>query len=404
MKRAIFCYLGFGSSLFYKTGDVVFCDNSGVLHFVGRNDSQVKLRGHRVELSEVTNRLKNIAGVKNAFIVVKNVNQVDCLCAYVILNDLSIYIEDLKLELSKVLPYYMIPTYFVVLDAFPLNKNGKIDKSALPDFENLHKNFVAPVNATEAKLHDSLCRLLALDRVSTDDNFFTLGMDSLHSIRFALDIESLFGKTISITDLFKYPTIAELAKFLKEADKKEAQIRFKKASNLPSYPLSSAQKRIYYASRMAKDSLAYHISGGICFSGLLDIDKIRSAFSEIVERHSIFRTYFKVENGEVRQFVLKHVNLDIAYYDDGVVTDDFINNLIDEFPKIFDLDFAPLLRLEVHYVNSSTLILFDSHHIILDGTSIHILLSEFCKLYENQELEKNRYSYIDYTMWENLYW
>ncbi len=392
---------GFGSSLFYRTGDIVRWDKKGYLCFMGRNDSQIKLHGHRIELQEITNRLKNISGVKNALILVKSIEKIDCLCAYVILEDNSLSIENLKLELSKLLPYYMIPSHFILLDKFPVTKNGKIDISTLPDFADFRRDFVGPTNSMQAKLHDSLCHLLGLKQISIDENFFTLGMDSLQGIRFCLEIEGFSGKAISITDLFQYPTIQSLAIFLSGKDKKDCIVKLKKATPMPSYPLSSAQERIYYATKMAGDSLVYHVSGGILINDLLDIQKIREAFSELVERHPIFRTYFKIENGEVRQFILKHVNLDIPYYDDGISTPEYISELVDNFPKIFDLDFAPLLRVEVHYINSSTLILLDSHHIILDGTSLYILLSDFCKLYQGQELDKSRYSYTDYTMWEN---
>lgn len=406
MNKKSFTYLPAISedSVFYKTGDIAYWDNSGYLCFVGRNDSQIKFKGHRIELNEINNVIKNIDGVQNSITLIKPVNEIDCICSYVVLDDKNITISDIKEKLSNLLPYYMLPSHIVFLDAFPITKNGKIDKANLPEIMSKSVEFVKPTTLTEIKLHNMLCELLFLSEISTKDNLFELGMDSLHAIRFSLEIYNVFDKNINISDLFKHPTISSLAKLIEDYESTSDKLSdISIAKKMPSYPLSSAQKRIYYASKVAGSSLVYNISGGILIDKLLDVNKIRKVFQYIIDNNSSFRTYFKIEDGEPRQYVLDEYKIDIPCFDDGIVDNNFVNNLVNNFPKVFDLDFAPLIRFEVHFVNSSTLILIDSHHIILDGTSLNILISEFCNLYESTSLSninKKEIDYKDYTMWE----
>ena len=145
-------------------------------------------------------------------------------------------------------------------------------------------------------------------------------------------------------------------------------------------------------------TLLYNISGGILIDKLLSVEKVEAIFNKIIEKNSVFRTYFSTYNGETRQFVLDKCKINVKFYDDGIVLDDDIQTIVDEFPKAFDLDFAPLLRVELHYVNNSSLILIDTHHIIMDGTSLSILISEFCDLYNGKEISEvlNEYSNLNF--------
>ena len=401
-KKSFVTLPDFENRIFYKTGDIAYWNENGCLGFIGRNDSQIKFRGHRIELNEINNVIKEISGVQNSITFIKCVNSIDSICSYIVLSDKSLTVDLIQSALADILPYYMMPSHFVLLDSFPVTKNGKIDVAALPEIIAQSAVFVKPTTITEIKLHNMLCQLLSLDKISIKDNFFELGMDSLHGIRFDLDIYHVFGKNLTISDLFDYPTIELLANFIDKYNSSyDMSDDIKIVTKMRSYPLSSAQRRIYYASKATGSSLTYNVSGGILIDSVLDIKKIRKAFQHIVDNNSSFRTYFKIENTELKQFVLDSCKIDIPYFEDGIMSDEDISYLVDHFPKVFDLDFAPLIRVEVHIVNSSTLILIDSHHIILDGTSLHVLISDFCKLYQNEDVAVKEVSYKDYTMWEN---
>lgn len=387
----------------YKTGDICYWLTSGCLTFVGRKDSQIKFRGHRIELSEIDNCTKNIDGVSNSLTLLKDINGTSTICSYIVTVDNNITTEFIHNYLLNKLPYYMIPTYIILLDKFPLTQSGKIDKKSLPEISYITDSIVKPSSKTEKKLHEILCDLLNLKSISIADNFFNLGMDSLLAIRFSLKIYDLYNKNITINTLFKYNTIYSLASYLDTLESCLNYIDIKKYPSKINYELSSAQKRIYYASKLSGDSsLLYNVSGGLLINSILDKDKVQNIFNELIKQNSIFRTYFKIENNEPKQYVMKNIDLHINTIEHSNLNNDDIENLINSFPKSFDLDFAPLLRVELHYFNNSSLLLIDSHHIIMDGTSLNILLREFCDLY-NGTCDKfdNLIEYKDFSIAEN---
>ena len=405
MTSKSFVYLPYlTDKLVYLTGDLGFWNDNGVISFVGRNDSQIKFRGHRIELNEITNCVKMMDGVLNAVSVFTTVNDVNCICCYVASKSSDVTPDSVKDYLFDVLPYYMVPSHVMILDSLPLTDNGKIDRRNLPRFNVGSNLFVKPSSFTEVKLHNLLCKILNLEFASINDNFFDLGMDSLLAIRFSLEIYYEFGKNLNVTDLFQYNSISLLARFIDDIDASSSAVYdIPKAPKKSYYSLSSAQRRIYYASKMAGSSLIYNVSGGILFDGFLDAKKVQMAVDLLVQRHPSFRTFFSNQDGEVKQFILESCKVEVKCVDDGIMMDSDIQRLIDRFPKVFDLDFAPLLRVELHYVNNSSLLLVDSHHIILDGSSFNVMISDFCKAYDDCSFEELPLLYSDYSEWENSF-
>lgn len=401
-KKSFVNIAKYDNKLFYKTGDIAYWNENGYLNFIGRQDSQIKFRGHRIELNEINNSIKNINKVNNSITLFKKINNLPAICCYVSLFDKSINSDYIKNHLEQSLPYYMIPNHIIILDDLPINKNGKIDKNKLPDIEVYSSEIKEPSTLTEIKLHQILCNLLNLDKISISDDLFNLGMDSLLCIRLSLELYNVFNKNITIKDLFKYTTIYELANYIDICDDSYELDDIYITPDAFSYPLSSAQKRIYYASKLAgEDSLLYNVSGGLLIDSHLDKDKVEKVFNEIIEKNSSFRTYFKIENNEPRQFILDNYKFNLNAFNDDNLSKKDIFSLIDNFPKAFDLKFAPLLRVELHYFKDSSLILIDSHHIVLDGTSLDILLHDFCTLYNNDILPNKEIEYKDFSVWEN---
>ncbi|MFP7658467.1 amino acid adenylation domain-containing protein, partial [Chryseobacterium proteolyticum] len=200
----------------YKTGDLGRWLPDGDIQFLGRIDDQVKINGYRIELEEIEIQLKSKEDISNVVVtVISNSDKDKELVAYLI-SDTEQNVSEIRSFLLKRLPAYMIPSYYVQLDTFPLTRNGKLDKKALPhpDKSSLktESEYVAPVNEIEERLIEILSLELKLDKdkISTIDNFFDLGMNSIKLIKFINRISQEFKIEVKPIILFQYPNISEL--------------------------------------------------------------------------------------------------------------------------------------------------------------------------------------------------
>jgi len=201
--------------LVYKTGDLARILEDGNFEFLGRKDSQVKIRGVRVELTEIENLLRSHPSVKNVAVVDRDdMSGNKFLCAYLVLRE-DVESHTLKDYLSQSLPEYMLPTSFVRMDALPLNVNGKVDRRALLAFSQAsarqEKEFVAPRTPIEEVLAGIWRQVLGVERVSVHDNFFELGGHSLLATQLFSRIRAELGIEAPLRTLFEFPTIARLA-------------------------------------------------------------------------------------------------------------------------------------------------------------------------------------------------
>ena len=196
----------------YKTGDVGRWTTTGELEYLGRNDSQVKLRGYRIELGEIEQQLASIEGVKAAVVVAREDQPGQKRLVAYITTDEPELLPTLRTALQSRLPEYMVPSAFVLLDELPLTPNGKVDRKALPapEAEAQTTQYVAPRNAIERSISDVWQEVLRRERVGIDDNFFSLGGDSILSIRVVAMLRDR-GVSIEVKDIFQHQTVAQLA-------------------------------------------------------------------------------------------------------------------------------------------------------------------------------------------------
>lgn len=207
----------------YKTGDLVRWLPGGVLEFLGRIDSQVKIRGFRVELNEINLKVSKYEGIKESITIVKEINGEKVICCYFVSNN-KIALENLRSYLKTFLPPYMIPTYFMALDKLPINTNGKIDKNALPtNFKHsVSVKLEKPVNKTEQLILDIYKKVLNMDEISTTDDFFEIGGDSLLAMK--LQVEFVANNLdITYSDIFKYSSVKELSNFINSSNEEEKE-------------------------------------------------------------------------------------------------------------------------------------------------------------------------------------
>ena len=390
----------FGEGNLYKTGDLARWLPDGNIEFLGRIDHQVKVRGFRVEPGEIESAILNIGSIKEAVVVDKidTANQ-KFLCAYYV-SEKALETAEIEEALSKKLPGYMIPSYFVSLEKIPLTPNGKTDKKALPEPEVELKEYIPPSNETEKKLQEIWSEVLSMskEKIGLDSDFFRIGGHSLK----ATILSSLINKKMKIdfpvSYLFKYTTIRKQAQIIKDLSRiihDEIDI----VENAEFYKASSVQKRLYFLQNMDKTTCAYNMPGIVEIKGEFNIEKVEQIFLEIINRHESLRTSFFMKDQEIFFKIIFENGIRFSLFKQNEESKS-IQDIMESFIKPFDLSKAPLIRVEVVKLNKKNYyLLFDMHHIISDGISLDILINEFSKLYNDLDLQDLRIQYKDYACW-----
>ena len=392
------------NKIIYKSGDVGYYLPNGEIMCLGRSDHQVKIRGLRIELGEIENIILQNKKINNC-VVIKNEseNNHEFLCAYYTSNQ-EIDVSSLRALLQERLPKYMVPQYFVKLDKLPYTPNGKIDRKRLPmpNAESNNKTVVLPRNEFDEKLIELLKEILNIENISIEDSFFDLGGDSLAAINLCTKIYSEFNVQIYVKDIMKNPIIEKLSDFIASKSITPSENVISKAEKLSIYPISSAQRRTYFASSAAgENSVLYNICGGLILDKIPDITKLENAFKTLIKRQSALRTYFEMENNDLVQKIKDNINFTLDI-NSNLIAEGNLKQCFKEFTKPFNLSKAPLFRVKLQYMqNKKAILMVDMHHIISDGTSLSVFLNELCKIYNNEELPNIKMEYKDYAVWEN---
>ena len=392
------------NKIMYRVGDLGTFNENGEINCYGRIDNQVKIRGLRIELSEIEEQMQSLYNISNCVVVKKIINGKDALCAYYVENG-PVNKNVLKTVLHSKLPEYMVPQYFIKLTKIPHTPNGKIDRISLPDpvLEDIKTKIVKPRNEIDKELVRRIRKMLQVENIGINNTLLELGGDSLTAITLSTKIVSEYNVQMNIKDLLSNYTIKDISDYILTNQSKDiAKVKIEKTSIQEVYPLSSAQKRIYYNAKMiGEDNVVYNTPGGIIIDEVLDADKIKEVFSKIIERHEILRTKIILKDGEIVQKVFDHIEFEIPVYHN---TESEIQKILKNFSKPFKLENEILLRVEIHYIdNKSTMLLLDSHHIIMDGVSLNNLIIEFNRLFNGAGLKSIPIQYKDYSVWENNY-
>ena len=212
----------------YTTGDLARYRVDGQLEFLGRRDHQVKIRGFRIELGEIESALKGHEGVEDSLVMAReDASGNQSLVGYVVRStNATLDGAELRRSLRQTLPEYMVPSTIMVLPAWPLTANGKLDRKALPNpgMADRESAFVAPQNEAEKSIATLWQDLLHVEKVGIFDNFFDLGGHSLLAVRVHAALRESTGQPLLLTDLFKYPTVAALAKHLTKSAEQQKPV------------------------------------------------------------------------------------------------------------------------------------------------------------------------------------
>ena len=401
----------------YKTGDRARWRPDGNIEFLGRMDEQVKIRGFRVEPAEIEIQLRHQIGVRDAAVVAQALNGSTRLIAYYTGENTP---ELLRAGLAATLPDYMVPAAFVKLEQLPLSANGKLDRRALPvppQDAFVARAFEEPVGEVEKTMAALWGELLKIDRVGRHDNFFELGGHSLLAVTLIERMQQR-GLPGDVRALFTTPTIAELAAtssidtaagaapenrisagsdkitpaMLPLVELSQAQIDGIVASvpggatNVQDiYPLAPLQEGILFQHLMTEKGDPYLSPFLIGFDDRNRLDAFVEALKQLVNRHDVLRTAMAWKDLEKPvQVVWRHAELPV----DEVALDRA--TLMTRYsPESYQLDLsrAPLIRVAITRDQDQDrwLLLMLTHHLVLDHTSLEILVHELSTLMRDRQ-------------------
>lgn len=403
----------------YRTGDLARRNDDGQLEFVGRCDHQLKIRGHRVEPGEIEAALERHTTVDKAVVAgYGDESGEKRLRAYLVCGTESTSPTPavLRDHLQNLVPSFMFPSQFVIVDELPLTPSGKIDRSALAqmptDRPELTDSYVAPRNSTESKLATIWSRQLEVDPIGVYDNFFELGGDSLHAVAIFARIRRNFGIELPFALLFSEPTIAGLAPEIESRPRSDAAVEsIERTSRDRPLLLSPLQEGLWFLHRLAPDSTAYNCPYFFRLSGDVDVEALKSGLAGLVERHEILRTAFPHIDGIPRQRIYDSIELSFERIDlCGLAPDErksALEQAVEEqLQRSFDLSDPPLFRAGIIHLDASDYVFWvNLHHIITDGRSMEVLFDELSALYAASagdstcELSEPSLHYADYSIW-----
>ncbi|CAF4978012.1 unnamed protein product, partial [Rotaria sp. Silwood1] len=382
------------------------------------------LRGQRIELGEIEVVIMRFSSeITNCVVVKYDHNNLEHLVAYV-QTKIHFNVNILRDQCTNQLPLYMVPSLFILIDQFPLNPNGKIDRKALPlpDFSLLSLNVTDIVEHPHTKIQQQVssiwCQVLHLESIpSINMNFFKLGGNSLLLIKLHHAYQMHFNQSITISDLFRHATIIDHAQFLE--DHQITIERQWESFHITQGPASFAQTRLFLDERVrfgvASDSVAtYHIPLVYEIThNSVSLERLQRAVAAIVEKHKVLRTrlIFDEKAGELQQEVMDAISVEIILT--RVESERDVQKILydeETNSRLFDLSEGKVFRC--HAIRRSTnidddvlfpcdILVFNFHHAAFDGASIDIFFHDLQQAYStDRPLSSCALDYIDYSIHE----
>ncbi|PJI09448.1 MULTISPECIES: hybrid non-ribosomal peptide synthetase/type I polyketide synthase [Clostridium] len=363
----------------YKTGDLARWLPDGNIEFIGRIDNQVKIRGFRIELGEIENSLLKLEGIKEAVVISREQQENKCLCAYYV-SEKEYSIKEIRRELKKNIPDYMIPSYFICLKQLPITKNGKVDRKKLPiPDEHIDTGVVyeAPRNEIEKILVKVWKDILNSKKIGITDDFFSLGGDSIKAIQLASRTKAK-GYSFEIEKLYENSTIKDLSKYVKKNEMEINQQVVKGKVKLTPIQKWFFEEKFQEENHWNQAIMLYKKNG-------FNIDILNEAFNKIIIHHDALRMIFKKENGEVIQINrgIEEKLYDLTIYEN--LEEKEITEKCNEIQSSINLEKGPLVKLGLFKTKLGDHLLIAIHHLVIDAVSWRILFEDLGRVYTQIE-------------------
>ncbi|MFO0319082.1 MAG: amino acid adenylation domain-containing protein [Neisseriaceae bacterium] len=417
--------------ILYKTGDIAKWLENGNLEYIGRLDDQVKIRGFRVELAEIEQVVNAIPQINEAVVLVKeDANGQKFLISY-LTSDIEIDIGEIREILLKKLPDYMVPAFINQLPVMPVTTNGKIDRKYLSALEvNIATSeYQMPSSPIEKALAELWQEILKQPKIGLNDDFFSLGGNSISAIIMGASLNKQIKKIVPIKYLFTYSRLADFAKFvdsLEDTDIKHGftEITIDHASLYQPFTMTDVQKA-YLVGReniFELGGVATHVYREDSFK-LLNINKSSNVLNYLIARHPALRCVYNIDGTQrflpnVPEYVVRIQDLRNLSEEEQ---NGYLLSWREELEQqIFDASTYPLFEFRVSRLSEQDILHFSFDALIMDAQSMRIFMREMTELYQKPqlqlkpleitfrdyllaytELKKSQRYHMDKAYWEN---
>ncbi|MFC9996173.1 non-ribosomal peptide synthase/polyketide synthase [Nocardia sp. NPDC127526] len=398
----------------YRTGDLVKWTGAGELEYLGRTDFQVKLRGLRIELGEIEAALTALDAIAQSVVVVRSDDRLgDQLVGYLIpAAGHTVDLDAVRTELHDALPSYMVPAAFVLLESFPLNASGKLDRKALPAPVFEAKVFRAPSTPIEEIVANTFSDVLGVGRVGLDDDFFELGGNSLIATQVTARLGAALDTHLAVRDLFEASSVAALAaRVERNAGSGRTRPRLVAGERPDLLPLSPAQQRYWFLNQFDTSTSAVdNIPLAVRLTGALDLNALEQAIGDVISRHEVLRTVYPRTADGPHQVILPESQTDLLLVPEAVTEGDLLGKVIEFAMTTFDVTIEVPLAVKLFRISDAAteehVLAFTIHHVSADGSSMGPMARDIMVAYaarvtgEAPLWAPPAVQYADYALWQ----
>ncbi len=374
-----------GYETIYHTGDVVRYMSNGDVQIIGRQDGQVKVRGFRIELTEIEEVIRRFDGIKDATVAAFDDAAGGKYVAAYVVSDNEVDIEALNAFIAEEKPPYMVPAVTMQIDAIPVNQNQKVNKKALPVPERKVEELILPQNDTQQKIYDILAEILNHKEFGITTNIYTAGITSISAVQLNMLLSKAFDRPVKTSDLKTFDTVEKLEKLLSQSVEEESF----EAQEF--YPLTKTQEGIFVECIAHPGSTIYNIPMLLKISDKLDEQQLIKAITTAVNAHPyVLSTLHMDSEGEIAfkrddSLTFDSADIDIADYAAKA-------EMLTHLAKPFELMGGRLFKISLNHTTEGKYLYMDFHHIISDGTSMLILLEDITRAYNGEAVVKEAFS------------
>ncbi len=368
-----------GYERIYRTGDVVRFMHDGNLQFVGRRDAQVKVRGFRVELTEIEEVIRRCPGVRDVTVAAFDEPSGGKFIAAYIVSDENINFDTVAEFIKAEKPPYMVPAVFMKIDKIPLNQNQKVNRRALPVPERTAGEVVPPETEMQKKIFGIVASVVGHEQFGITTDIYEAGLTSIGAIRLNVALSEEFGCTVRIADVKANDTVKKLEAFLSSAAPS------KTFALQADYPLTATQNGIIVECLANPGTTVYNIPALFRLGDGVDTERLVRAAKCAVDAHPYLKTVLFTDAGG-------NVRAERRDGDEACVTVEKCAALPESIVYPFTLLGERLYRITVFETDAGNYLFIDIHHVISDGTSESIILRDISSAYAGETLTPETYS------------